>query len=306
MAVTLDRLKLLVHNLPVVTSRMVNAAKRVTGDIAASVLTDLGRRLELDGFDRPLASGVIADPGLMAGPLGLPVKYRPANGTLFVGGVSERDISQGAMGDCYFLASLAAVAHAHPELIRDALRQNDDGTVTVTFHANGKPVPITVDADLPALALPVLDRANLFGGSTTAGELWPALVEKAYAQWKGGYDAIGHGGWMAPALEAITGKRADDYALKGLAADSVAAMIEKAAEQGRPMTCSTGSSPAVRDLVPNHAYSVLGVVRHDGEAWVQLRNPWASAEVGRDGKVDGSFLLRASDFVAGFDDLQLG
>ncbi len=61
-----------------------------------------------------------------------------------------------------------------------AVKRAPDGTVTVTFHANGKKVPITVDADLPALDLPLVDRANVFGGSTTPGELWPALVEKAY------------------------------------------------------------------------------------------------------------------------------
>ncbi len=72
------------------------------------------------------------------------------------------------------------------------------------------------------------------------------------------------------------------------------------------MTCSTDSKPGLRDLVPNHAYSVFGVVRQGGEAWVQLRNPWASAEVGRDGKLDGSFMLRASDFVAAFEDFQIG
>ncbi len=46
----------------------------------------------------------------------------------------------------------------------------------------GRMVRITVDADLPALGDPILDRANLFGGSTTPGELWPALVEICHFQ----------------------------------------------------------------------------------------------------------------------------
>ncbi len=299
------RLKRFVEGLPVMTSRVVGAVKRASGDLVASAVNDLGHRLKLDGFER-LASGTVADPTLMKGEYGLPTKYRPANGSLFVNGISERDVSQGAIGDCYFLAALASVAKSNPAILRDAIAQNADGTVTVTFHANGKKVPITVDADLPALDLPLIDRANIFGGSTTPGELWPALVEKAYAQWKGGYSAIGNGGWMAPALEAITGAPARDYRLAGLKAEQVATLIEAAAAQGRPMTASTDGNPGLRDLVENHAYSVFGVVRHDGEAWVQLRNPWASSEVGRDGQLDGSFMLRATDFVKHFQDFQVG
>lgn len=83
-------------------------------------------------------------------------------------------------------------------------------------------------------------------------------------------------------------------------------MIESAVASGRPMTCSTGVEPGLRDLGATHAYSILGVVRHGGEAWVQLRNPYATGEVGRDGKVDGSFMLRATDFVKHFEDLQIG
>lgn len=300
-----SRLKRIVDQLPTLTSRVLGGVKRASGDILASAVNDLGRRLKLDGFE-PLASGTIADPSLMRGEPGLPTKYRPASGQLFVNGISERDVSQGVIADCYFLSALASVAKSNPTMLRDAIVQNADGTVTVTFHANGKKVPITVDADLPALDVPLLDRATFFGGSTTPGELWPALVEKAYAQWKGGYSAIGNGGWMAPALEALTGAPASHTQLAGLNAEQVAGAIEAAAARGRPMTASTSGTPGLRDLVPHHAYSVFGVVRQGGEAWVQLRNPWASGEVGRDGQLDGSFMMRASDFVKHFEDFQIG
>ena len=37
------------------------------------------------------------------------------------------------------------------------------------------------------------------------GEIWPMVVEKAYAKVAGSYEAIGRGGRVAPALETLTG-----------------------------------------------------------------------------------------------------
>jgi hypothetical protein len=37
------------------------------------------------------------------------------------------------------------------------------------------------------------------------GKMWPAIVEKAYAKWKGGYHVLGEGGTGEEAMTAITG-----------------------------------------------------------------------------------------------------
>lgn len=224
------------------------------------------------------------------------------DGKLYVDSISYDDVVQGSIGDCYLAASLSAVAAANPDIVKNAITDNGDNTYSVRFYEGGREVKIQVDGDVAQSSYGGARYAHSRQGS----ELWVGLLEKAYAQWKGGYSAIGNGGWMAPALEALTGAPASHTQLAGLNAEQVAGAIEAAAARGRPMTASTSGTPGLRDLVPHHAYSVFGVVRQGGEAWVQLRNPWASGEVGRDGQLDGSFMMRASDFVKHFEDFQIG
>jgi hypothetical protein len=252
-----------------------------------------------DRFDEGLASGKLADPAPMK-EFGWAIRNRPAHGRLFVDGISEADISQRGAGDCYFLAALAAVARTQPELLKNAIAQNPDGTVTVTFHSGGQRVPITVDADLPRLRLPLLDAANVYGGSTTPGELWPALVEKAYAQWKGGYDAIGNGGYPAEALVALTGKAAASLMLRGLEPTAIAARLEELSKGGAAITATTPENVQATGIVSHHVYTVDGAQLHEGEWWVKLRNPWARGEPAGFGVNDGEFMMPAKDFVNTF------
>src|SRR5262249_40234653 len=63
--------------------------------------------------------------------------YAKVEGDLFKpGGPSVGDIDQGADGDCYFMASLGAVALRHPDVIRNMFTDNGDGTFAVRFYHN--------------------------------------------------------------------------------------------------------------------------------------------------------------------------
>jgi hypothetical protein len=161
--------------------------------------------------------------------------YQQVEGQLFVNGVSREDIRQGAAGNCYFLASLSALAESHPEAIQNAIRQNGDGTYTVTFHlppgfeqlralgpagglmqesavdamarlgvsTGGRKVEVTVDGTLPTS-----EKGALYS-KTPEGELWVPIMEKAYAKLWGGYGAVGNGGNMATAMRLLTGGDVD-------------------------------------------------------------------------------------------------
>jgi hypothetical protein len=303
MGFSLSGIKRFLINGTQATRDGITTGRRAATEVVANQGRAVARVLGSDRFEDRLATGKIADPVPMRDELGAVIANRPAHGRLFVGGISEKDVSQGAIGDCYFLASLAAVAGTHPELIQNAIKKNDDGTVTVTFHQGGELVPITVDADLPRVRWPVLDGAQVYGGGGASGELWPALVEKAYAQWKGSYDAIGNGGWPGSALEAITGKGPDSLALRGLDPAAVAARIGELAKAKTPITATTPEHSPITGIVSGHVYSVDGVVQHDGQWYVKLRNPWGMGEPVGFGKNDGAFLLPAKDFVRGFDDI---
>ena len=82
------------------------------------------------GLDRPTSTGT----------------YRYFSGQLFVGGATYSDIKQGAIGDCYFLASLAEVALKSPTTITSMFIVNGDNTYTVKFYnATGQTYYVTVD-----------------------------------------------------------------------------------------------------------------------------------------------------------------
>ena len=81
--------------------------------------------------------------------------YEDLAGDLFLKGEDDNaihpsDIDQQGLGDCYLLASLAEIAQQNPELIRDIIRPNDNGTFTVTFYDDGEPVEIVVGPHIPA------------------------------------------------------------------------------------------------------------------------------------------------------------
>jgi hypothetical protein len=244
--------------------------------------------------------------------------YGTVNGQLFANGISPEDIDQGANGDCYFLASLAAVAQTHPELIQKAIRQNADGTYSVDFHeppgmdwmratgiagvnsegylsrwlgiAPSSTSTVTMDGQLP-----------LIGGEdpynkTHGNELWASLMEKAYAKWWGGYAAIGNGGDGAEGLMAITGAKVDRIGMGG-GEDQVWQQLTQAAAAKQPMVTSRFWKPETPGLVNSHVYTVMGTETVNGERYVDLRNPWGSTEPGDDGANDGEFKMKLSDFV---------
>jgi hypothetical protein len=209
------------------------------------------------------------------------VQYERYDGKPFVKQDGERhavdpsDVDQGQLSDCYLVASLGGLALRNPDLIRNAVRDNGDGTYTVTFYEEGfwwwegyDKVEITVNAEVP-----MVDGKPLYMQPGEEGEMWPMLVEKAYAEWKGGYDEIEQGG-AADALEALTGQESDyDDDFDGLA---------DAWARGDVVTLASaddkGHGPLYQDgtLNTNHEYFVTNVDRDKGT--VTLRNPFGYDE----------------------------
>lgn len=230
------------------------------------------------------------------------VELRKAAGTLAVEGFGADDPIQGQLGDCYFVSSMSAVANSHPELLKKALHDNCNGTYTVTLWQHDqmdqapRAVKITVDAKMPER-----DGQPEYVGSRAGNELWPQILEKAYAQWKGSYDGI-EGGMGANALSALTGARPGFFPVTGeMSADSVWAKLKSACANGGCVVAdSTGFREKVSGVVGDHTYAVLGVEEKDGQRLVKLRNPWGEKEPGHDGKDDGIFELPIEKFVQAY------
>ncbi len=235
-------------------------------------------------------------------------------GQLYVDGVNFDDVAQGYIGDCYLNSAMSSVAQADPHAIEKAIQDHGDGTYTVRFFEDAgrgqpmKPVLITVDGDVPKEA----GRPEVYYAHAREGtELWPALIEKAYAQWKGGYDAVGNGGSPGDMMASLTGKPASYEANSTTTAEALYTRIKTQASAAHPMTASTyGEDQAAlytnTGVHANHAYTVLGAGEENGQKYVQVRNPWGNGEAGQDGKDDGLFKLPVADFQKLYQGVDFG
>ena len=89
------------------------------------------------------------------------------------------DISQGEVGDCYFLATIAAICDREPDFIRKMMKDNGDGTVTVRFYDEKNPVYVSVKKTVP---INTNTKSPTFGiDKFSRGALWVQMLEKAYA-----------------------------------------------------------------------------------------------------------------------------
>ena len=211
--------------------------------------------------------------------------YEDLAGDLFLKGEDDNaihpsDIDQQGLGDCYLLASLAEIAQQNPELIRDIIRPNENGTFTVTFYDDGDPVEIVVGPHIPAT-----DGSTEFAGpgdvpdGETNPELWVMLIEKAYAQYHGSYGEI-EGGFTNEALEHLTGSSSDRSDPDDVSIES----LRDALDGGSAVTVETLSSDDGEkkqlyedsELYASHAYYVTDVDTEAGT--VTIRNPWGTSE----------------------------
>ncbi|HVY61851.1 MAG TPA: C2 family cysteine protease [Planctomycetota bacterium] len=241
------------------------------------------------------------------------LKYAPVAGRPIISGIAPDDVVQGNLGDCFFMSSLVALARTKPKAIEDALKVNPDGSYTVTFRGpGGRPAPVTVDGAFPTKA-----GAQPFGRGLDKAELWPAIFEKAYAKWKGGYGVIDGGGFAKDALGALTGKPAHSRTLSTLSGEAAWKLVKDAVRAGQPVVTGTpdlkdlkkrtAGRPAMDGLIDGHAYALLDAYEKNGRRFVKLYTPLspADAEEGTPGE-PRTIELPFERWKAEFDDVAVG
>ena len=92
---------------------------------------------------------------------------------------------------------------------------------------------VWVDAQFPCWAPANAHGARrrprpIYATSADHREIWPMVVEKAYAKVKGSYEAIGRGGVVAAALETLTGGASWSVSAKGIAWKDLMRAVEDA------------------------------------------------------------------------------
>lgn len=226
--------------------------------------------------------------------------------------MGPHQIRQGAVGNCWFLSALVVVAEKD-YLVRKVFPHcmgNDKGCYQVNLCLDGKWTPVLVDAHLPVLledysaaAKPRSLQKQAFRGvalqngkaalpafcAIPQGQLWPALVEKAYAKAHGSYSNLS-GGFIAEGLADLTGAPYETILFENKEnSDSrnvLWARLLSFSEAGFLMGVATNRGG--EGLVGSHAYSVLKVQElHGSKVGAQQKvTDFFSGKISKKAKLD--------------------
>lgn len=224
--------------------------------------------------------------------------------------VHWNDVSQGALGDCYFMAAIGAVAKANPAALKKLIKGPDSkGNYEVTMYIDGalfssrkaKKVTITPEFLVDKNGNPIYAKAGDV-------EMWVMLLEKAYAilrkeekYWDlrvsgldDGYNKL-KGGFGEEGIEVLTGKEASTLWIKNLSDEKIKSVITSALKDKRPITTGTipgpdkGKKADKKQIAAQGLNIVLGheyfVLAFDGSN-ITLQNPWNAEVVDGDGRGD--------------------
>lgn len=245
--------------------------------------------------------------------------------------IEPNDISQGQLGDCYFLSTLSAMAE-YPDRITKLFpnkEPNPYGCYMVKICDMGEWKEIIVDDLFPC-------KNNRSGPIFTRGknnELWVLILEKAWAKLYGSYAKI-EAGLTREVLHDLTGAPTEYFLTQSDDPEKIWDALEKGDKEGFIMTAGSGDFFDGADLlsssglVGSHAYSLISAITvPNGSSSLQLlklRNPWGESEWKGDwsdhsslwteelkkicGWVDaddGDFFMTFEDFCKYFTDVQI-
>jgi hypothetical protein len=209
--------------------------------------------------------------------------------------VDLHDVRQDGIGDCFLMAPLAGLAST-PDgraLIKGAITENrnDQGDVlsyTVTLHKPDKSlgrattftdVQVTVSGPFVCGHATARQDGNL-------NEVWPLVVEKAYAQYCGCYPNAGN---VSHAMAVLTGRNVThigfqwpdrlfggSYGSEQMASDLAAGKV--VVLESKSGIGTNDERAGAHSLYGDHAYVVTGTEIIDGKLCVRLHNPWNQRE----------------------------
>lgn len=278
----------------------LDTAKIRTGYLSRGVLN---LKLNVPAMDKSLSKTRLSKQlaAVVLGP-GTAGDWTPANGAWrdmgdFFKDVTEyNDPIQGAIGNCYFIAALAAIAWADPYLIVHRNRATGTGETArvnaIQFYSKGG------GKDAPSKLVEVSDltlvnsasNQPIYCRSNDTGEIYPALYEKAFAKWilKTNSDkpditqtAFGD---MVKATAQLNNKSPHYYNTDSRTGDQLYSIVREnsmSCKTIHPMTAWTyGSNKNYTgtNVVGNHAYTVLGWAYKNSKKYIVLRNPWGVTE----------------------------
>ncbi|KAI1175796.1 hypothetical protein F4777DRAFT_598045 [Nemania sp. FL0916] len=232
----------------------------------------------------------------------------------FLKDVDGADIKQGGLGDCWFIASLSALANVDDAVKRVCVEYDTRvGIYGFVFYRDGEWIYSIVDDklyltspnwDSPSMQRDLMNqidrespekdyrktyqtgsKALFFGQCKNQSETWVALFEKAYAKAHGDFGSLA-GGWIGEGLEDLTGGVTTELLASDiLDLDEFWENEVSKVNQEFLFGCSTGlldggygDRNGIRE---GHAYVVMDArTLKSGERLVKLRNPWGKIRKG--------------------------
>jgi calpain-15 len=189
-------------------------------------------------------------------------------------GIQPNDISQGAIGDCWFLSALAALAE-WPDRIKRLVETkeiSENGAYAVNLYVMGVPVRAVVDDYFPCY-----DWEDISVANSSGAEIWVSLLEKGFAKIHKRYDCIS-GGQKRMGLEAVTGAPTIQWD-----PSDTPDLIDKISEaEKRNWIMTVGVHEEYSGLISDHAYSLMSIHEVDSAGMkiklLKIRNPWGKTE----------------------------
>ena len=220
-------------------------------------------------------------------------------GSFFSDVTQYSDPIQGAVGNCYLIAALSAVALAMPSAIAHRTKPNSVGSKGFRniVHLYKKKNKKWKSTDILVSDLVPVNASGryIYARSLDLDEIWPAIYEKAYSNFRTGKRTsdrpdilVTAKGYHRKALSHITGhdtkyvrtKRMSITKLRKLISDNSRGKKRKISF--RPMACDTypkKGNDRTRtfedgNIVRSHVYVVVGYTALNKKRHVILRNPW--------------------------------
>ena len=237
---------------------------------------------------------------LVLGGVGTANGWTPPNcswadkGNFFNDVTEYNDPVQGSVGNCYFISAIAALAWATPYAIEHKVRATGtaetDRVNAIQFFSKGG------GKDAPSKLIEVTDNTivnsynnPVYCRSKDAGEIWPAVYEKAFAKWinqtnddKPDITRTAYGD-PVKAIAQLNNKTPFYYYTNTRTAQQLYSIVRENSMSMKtinPMVAWTYGSGnySGSNIVANHAYTILGWALVNNKSYIILRNPWGVTE----------------------------
>ncbi|MBW6533495.1 MAG: hypothetical protein K0B11_00665 [Mariniphaga sp.] len=281
--------------------KSINTTKIRSGVLTRGVLN---LKLDLPQMDHTLSKTLLSKPlaAILLGKAATSGDWTPENavwkdmGDFFKDVIEFSDPVQGAIGNCYFIAAVSAIAWADPYRIVHRNRATGTGETdrvnAIQFYSKGggKNAPTKLVEVTDKTLVRTSNNLPIYCRSRDAGEIYPALYEKAFAKWilKTNSDkpditktAFGD---PVKATAQLNNKTPHYYNTGSRTGDQLYTIVRENSMSYKtihPMTAWTyGSSKDYTgtNVVGNHAYTVLGWAYKNNKKYIVLRNPWGVTE----------------------------